>query len=288
MALRPQPHRLQYPLSAAQVESLDEMLADLFKTVRSLEGQIATAPVTTVVQQVGGVPGPPGTDGEEGAAGTAGPPGATGATGPTGPTGASGVAAPISVGATTTVSTGTGFVAPEALEIQAGISFEIEGGGRVEITGPACSPANIQVATTYIPAAQVLFGFSHPITIVPAPGANKMVVPLFLTVHNVETGYNVGRAFSVKYTLTSGAVDASQNDVLGPSTLTTTAAHDRWFIMGPSAISSFFDKNTPASGGGSPINKALVLLPTADMSTYGASTDNMKVVVVYCILEGLT
>jgi len=47
--LRPQPHRLKWPLTPTQVEATDEMLEMLFKAVRALQITVAAVPTSTPV-----------------------------------------------------------------------------------------------------------------------------------------------------------------------------------------------------------------------------------------------
>lgn len=286
MAGRSQPYRLKWPLTPTEVENIDDMLERLFKRVHALE-TTTVAPTSTVVITQGGS-GPPGSDGVDGedAMGTPGAPGATGATGATGPTGASGVAAPIVVGATTTVSTGTGSTIPESLEIQGGISLEIEGGGRIEVTGPVQSVYQAQLT---LDAARVARMFSNPVMIAPAPGANKMIVPLLLLVRVSTTGYSNSRTLSARYGLTTAGAALGQNDIFGPTgNLVTTTASERWWFLNAPTINNFVDKNTPSSGGGSPINKPfLVFLNTGDCTTWTPG-DYMKIEFVYAISDALS
>lgn len=79
--LQSQPHRLSWPLTPEQVESLDDMLQMLFK---ASNGAVVATPAVSTVVSIAGAMGPPGRDGEDGADGIPGPPGAIGATGAAG------------------------------------------------------------------------------------------------------------------------------------------------------------------------------------------------------------
>lgn len=85
---RKQPARLQWPLTAPQVEAIDEMFYELYKR----SSTVAASSGTTVVSGIGpaGPPGDPGEDGADGAPGPTGPAGAAGSTGAAGATGATG------------------------------------------------------------------------------------------------------------------------------------------------------------------------------------------------------
>ena len=83
MTHRSQPYRLQWPLTADQVEGIDEMFEILFNDL----GDVGLTPG---VQGTRGDIGIPGMTGPEGPEGAYGPPGLTGATGATGPAGADG------------------------------------------------------------------------------------------------------------------------------------------------------------------------------------------------------
>lgn len=91
--LRPQQHRLEWPLTPSQVENLDSMLETLYRQVQDLTTQINAAPPTgstsfnPALVSVLGPPGDDGQNGEDGVPGAQGPAGATGATGPGGATG---------------------------------------------------------------------------------------------------------------------------------------------------------------------------------------------------------
>lgn len=289
MAGHSQPYRLKWPLSPSQVEGLDDMIQQLYKRVRALEADTTVA--TTTIIQTSSVPGPPGRNGADGQ-GRPGPPGAAGAagaTGATGATGASGSSTPIVVGATQVVSTNTGFVTPESLEISDGISMEIEGGARVEITGPG-DMADIYAASVTLSIAQVNTLFTKPLTIIPPPGPGKLIMVLAWMIRVSSIGMGSTQGMSLKYGLTSGGVDLSQNDILTGTSITNTAARERWFnIIGTGVVTNFYDKNTPASGGGSPINKpVMVTLASADMIPVATGDkDYVSMRVLYSITDAL-
>ena len=80
MAGRSQPYRLKWPLTASEVESLDDMLERLFKRVTALENADALATATgsgsgtSTSSLVGsGILGPRGRAGEDGRRGFPGP-----------------------------------------------------------------------------------------------------------------------------------------------------------------------------------------------------------------------
>jgi len=82
---RKQPARIQWPLTASQVESADEMFYELYKRVSELEAELTTAATatTTALAAAAGKVGPPGLnglDGDDGAPGI-GVPGLPGAAG---------------------------------------------------------------------------------------------------------------------------------------------------------------------------------------------------------------
>jgi len=89
--MRPQPHRLKWPLTPTQVEGLDEMLEELFKAVRKLSVGVPAMGLPTGLASLGRM-GPPGSDGEEGQEGPPGPPGINGTIGVNGVPGAQGPA----------------------------------------------------------------------------------------------------------------------------------------------------------------------------------------------------
>lgn len=84
-----QPAHLRFPLTDSQVESLDEMLYELYKRLSTLEGATILLPSSSSSSS-SSTPGPPGDPGEAGEDGSPGPPGAAGAAGAAGSAGAQG------------------------------------------------------------------------------------------------------------------------------------------------------------------------------------------------------
>lgn len=78
--LRTTPHRVKWPLTPSQVESVDEMINELYRRVEKLNQELNTVAAntggtSTTVSVVAGPRGPAGQDGEPGAQGPPGPPG---------------------------------------------------------------------------------------------------------------------------------------------------------------------------------------------------------------------
>ena len=125
---RSQPYRVQWPLTAEQVEGIDEMFQILFEDLGA-----GAAPGS---QGLLGETGPLGFQGPDGDEGPTGPPGLTGATGATGPAGADG-----SGSSTTPGPPGQdGDDGRDPWWIPAGAAT---GAGTVDTTG---TPANNQIA----------------------------------------------------------------------------------------------------------------------------------------------
>lgn len=240
----------------------------------------------------------PGSDGEAGEPGEPGPAGAPGATGPTGATGATGATGGAGTGAAVeivssiTLGALSGSVVPERMAIDAGVIFEIADGAVQEITGDLSHVNQANIFHTYnkLDAARINRLFSQPFTVVPAPGAGQFNLVLSISTHTYSlAGFSANRTINFRYALTSGGIDQAQNDIfISVSNVLTTAARSTWQHF--PVLTSSHDKNTPANGGGNPVNKPILMtMNTADMTSIaGGSLDFLEVHVIYCTLPSLS
>lgn len=162
------------------------------------------------------------------------------------------------------------------------VVFAIRSGGVVDTSGATSllTPApQVQIATVNITAAQILALHGTPITIVPAPGANKLV-----DVSAILYEFNYG---TVQYATSTGVVNlywGSGGTAIGTNGIASA------LLKGSSSLIigdvPAFAANTSGVALTSMLNKAVVLQnPSATEYTAGDST--LVVKVAYRIQSGL-
>ncbi len=109
---------------------------------------------------------------------------------------------------------------------------------------------------------------SVPLEIIPAPGAGKIIIPLWAahyTLQGPDGLFNNTTTAALRYGVTAGGGGgAGQNDLIVFNSFITGSGvtQDRWTYAGLNV--AYVDRNAPASGGGSPENKSLYFRGSAD------------------------
>lgn len=277
-------NKLLQQLNNTGLQSKDQPLYQLLKQiVSSLAGvnKAGGAAITNISTSSGkiissaGVPGFDGADGEDGFP-VPGPPGINGATGAGGPVGPSIVDTEVIEDFITTLVGPQGNPGPTGSQGPVSAIWPLEDGldGEDGFPGPpgiagASGSSDIAVQSTKLSNSDILTLSSVPITVVSAPGANKIAVPIAVGLQkNWVTGYSVSRNLSLRYA-------GSTLDITSATAFANTAAIQaaRLVILTLTSTDAVDVSNT-----------AVVLRSSGDV-TGGNAANYIDVTVVYAIMS---
>ncbi len=148
----------------------------------------------------------------------------------------------------------------------------------------------LKSVTTTLNHAQILaWSVATQFTAVPAAGANTIVIPVLAVIHCVNAAFEFSANNVCKFVYSAAAGSGtvgSVNVMFGGQTAqmssVAAAAFDRHSFLGGNTF--FVDKNTPAAGGGSPINKDVLCTTPAGLIGGGGATTGVDTIKVYYIV----